>query len=152
MFSNRRFRLKLGAALATIALLGVYAVQRGDRLKPVIWRCVAEPARWDGTPVWMPYARIQSVRESEFVVYSYPVEVRVVGRAPGVVGDLVTLSGTFRADGPHIVQDRSRVLPPHARLRWLMEAVSVGVVVLVLWNFCRHFLFRPRVLQVEGAD
>lgn len=152
MFSNRFFRLKLGAALAAIALLGVLAVRRGEPINPTLWRCVAEPARWDGTRLWLPYATILSVRESDFRVASGDTEIRVVGRAPAAVGGFITLSGTFRADGPSFEMDRNRVLPPHFRLRWLIEAVSVAVVLAVLANFCRHFLFRPKVLQAEGAD
>jgi len=151
VFSNSHYRLKLGGALLVIALLGVFAARQGDPINPALWRCVAEPGRWQDSSLWLPHARILSAGDDEFRVESDSVEIRVKGRAPAKVGDRVTLTAIFRSDGPHLEMVRSRPLPPHVRLRWLMEAVSVIVVLGVLANFARHFAFRPKVLQVERA-
>jgi hypothetical protein len=153
VFSNSLLRWKLGAALATIAVMGVYASHRGDDLNPELWRCVAQPERWNGKRLWLPRARIVSVRDSWYEIVSGDPEagIRVDGPAPGNPGERISLSGTFQSDGPRLVTERVRVLPPRVRLRWLVEAVSVAVVLAVLANLGRHFLFRPKVLQVEGA-
>ena len=152
MFSNRHYRWKLGAAIAAIALLGVLAARRGEAVNPMLWRCVAQPERWQGARLWIPFARIVSVRDASYEIAAGDPEarIRVDGPAPGKPGDLVTLTGTFRADGPRLEPDRSRAFPPRFRLRWLVEAVSIAVVLGVLANLARHFLFRPKLLQVEG--
>ncbi len=153
MFSNSLFRWKLGAALATIAVMGVYASHRGEDLKPGLWRCVAQPQRWNEKRLWLPRARIVSSEESWYEIASGDPEatIRVDGAAPARPGEWIALTGTFRSDGPRLLTDQVRVLPPRARLRWLVEAVSVAVVLAVLANLGRHFLFRPKLLQVEGA-
>jgi hypothetical protein len=150
MFSNKYFRLKLGGALAVIALLGVYAAREGDPINPQVWRCVAEPERWHNTTIWVPRAIILSIRDADFELDTGETRIRVAGPAPGKVGDPVSVYGIFRADGVRLDLVRGRVLPPHHRLRWLMEAVSVLVVLAILVNFARHFLFRPKILQVES--
>ena len=152
MFSNKFFGWKFGAALAAIAVMGVYASDRGDDINPALWRCVAQPERWDYTRLWVPGARIVAIRDSGYEIASGDPEVtiRVDGAAPGKLDDRITLTGTFRSDGPRLVTERVRVLPPQTRLRWLVEAVSAVVALAVLANLGRHFLFRPEVLQVEG--
>lgn len=154
MFSNKRYLWKLGAALALIAVMGVSAARRGDSINPMLWRCIAEPARWNDTRLWIPLARIVSLQEASYEIAAGDPEVRlrVEGRAPGAAGDWITLAGTFRAEGPRLDAERSRVLPPRFRLRWLTEAVSVAVLLAVLVNFARHFLFRPKLLQFEKGD
>jgi hypothetical protein len=153
VFSNKLFRWKLGAALAAIAVMGVSASHRGSGINPALWRCVAQPERWDKTRLWIPAARIVSVRDSSYDIRSGDPEVtiRVDGAAPAKPDEWIALTGTFRSDGPRLQMERARVLPPRTRLRWLLEAVSVLVALAVLGNLGRHFLFRPRVLQVEGA-
>ena len=152
MFSNRYHPWKLLAALAAIAALGIVSARRGDRINPTLWRCIAEPERWNDTRLWVPVARITAVRDAgyEIGVGIPEVRIRVDGPVPGKPGDPVTLTGRFRSDGPRLEAERSRVLPPRFRLRWLAEAISVAVALGVLANFSRHFLFRPRLLQVEG--
>ena len=152
MFSNKLFGWKLGAALVAIAAMGVYSSRRGDDLNPALWRCNAQPEEWNETRLWIPNARIVSIRETWYEIASGDPEVtiRVDGAAPGKRDERIALKGTFRSDGPRLVTEKVRVLPPRARLRWLAEAVSVAVVLGVLANLSRHFLFRPKVLQVEG--
>ena len=152
MFSNRLFGWKLGAALGAIALMGVYASHRGDDTNPALWRCVVQPERWDQKHLWIPGARIVAIGESFYEIASGDPEVRirVDGAAPGKVDDPITLTATFRSDGPRLVTDRVRVLPSRTRLRWVVEAVSVAVALAVLANLGRHFQFRPKVLQLEG--
>jgi hypothetical protein len=154
VFSNRYYPWKLGGALALIAVMGVYAARRGERINPMLWRCIAEPQRWKDTRLWLPVARIVSVQAASYEVAAGDPEVRirVEGRSPGVAGDSITLAGVFRADGPRLEAERARVLPPRFRLRWLAEAVSIAVVLALLANFARHFLFRPKYLQFEKAD
>jgi hypothetical protein len=153
VFSNKLFRCKLGAALAAIALMGVYSSHRGDDINPPLAHCIAQPERWNATRLWIPRARIVSARESWYEIVSGDPEVtiRIDGAPAGKPGEWITLTGTFRSDGPRLEMERARVLPPRARFRWLVEAVSIAVALLVLANFGRHFLFRPKVLQVEGA-
>jgi hypothetical protein len=153
VFDNRGYRWKLGAALALIAVLGILAARRGDTINPALWRCVVEPARWDNTTIWLPFAQVLSVGDAEFEVAAGDSRIRVSGKAPAPVGGFVTLRGVFRADGPRLDLIQSRVLPANLdRRRLLMEVVSVLVVVVVLANFCRHFLVRPKVLQFERSD
>lgn len=152
MFSNRFYRWKLAAALAAAALMGVYAGHRGQGINPMLWRVVAEPVRWDGNRLWVPQARIVTTGEASYEIAAGDPEarIRVAGPAPGAPGDLISVIGTFRAEGLRLDPERSRVLPPQSRLRWLVEAVSVVTLLAVLADFARHFLFRPRLLQVEG--
>lgn len=152
MFSNRHYRLKLAGALVVVALLGVHAAREGDAINPALWRCVVEPDRWQGRTLWIPAAVIVSARDHDFEIVSSDARIRVDGRAPGKIGDTVALTGVFRPDGPRLELLRARVLPPHHRFRWLLEAVSVIVVLGVLANFARHFLVRPRVLQVQQGN
>lgn len=153
MFSNKGYGWKLGAALALIAVLGVYAARKGESINPPLWRCVVEPRRWDNTVLWLPYARVVSVHDAEFEVEATDAKIRVTGKSPVPVGGRLTLRGIFRADGPRIELIASRPLPPDlGRRRLLMEVVSVLVVLVVIANFIRHFAFRPKVLQVEGVD
>ena len=104
MFSNRHYLWKLGAAFAVIAVMGVDAARRGDTINPMLWRCVAEPRRWEGARLWIPYATIVSLREAGYDIATGDPEarIRVDGRAPGIPGDRITLTGTFRADGPRL--------------------------------------------------
>ncbi len=152
MFRNSFYRVKLAAALALIAVLGVYAGKRGETINPMLWRCLAQPERWNNQRLWIPRAYIVEVLETSYVIRSGDPQalLRIDGPAPGKSGDLISVIGTFRSDGPRLEQDRSRVFPPQFHLRWVIEAVSVLVVLGVLLNFARHFLFRPKLLQVEG--
>ena len=153
MFSNKAYGWKLAAALFVIAGLGVYASRKGESINPPLWRCVVEPQRWDGTTLWLPFARIASLGESSFEVDATDARIRVIGKAPAGIGSAVTLRGVFRAEGPRIELIDSRALPPDlGGRRRLMEAVSVLVVLGVLANFARHFLVRPKVLHVRRSD
>jgi hypothetical protein len=152
VFSNRFYRCKLAAALTLAALLGVYAGKRGESINPMLWRCLAQPERWNNERLWIPRAYIVEVRETSYVIRAGEPEgrIRVDGPAPGKPGDLVSVIGSFRSGGPRLEQDRSRVFLPQFHLRWLVEAISIVVALAVLLNFSRHFLFRPKLLQVEG--
>lgn len=75
----------------------------------------------------------------------------MTGPAPAAPGARVAYIAVFRADGPHLDPVRSRVLPETDGYRYLMEGVSLLVLLIVFSNFARHFLFRPRILQVEGG-
>ena len=150
MFGNRGYAWKLLGALALVAGMGVLAARRGESINPPLWRCVAEPARWEGTVLWIPWARIVSVAESDFEIDATDARIRVQGRAPGAVDTFVSVRGVFRADGPRLEMLRSRVLPPDGALRRrVMEGVSILVVLAVLANLARHFFFRPKALQFE---
>jgi len=151
VFSNRYFRLKLAGALIVIALLGISAARRGESINPALWRCVAQPERWNRERLWLPAAVIVSARDADFEIDSGEVRIRVDGRAPAKVGDAITLTAIFHTEGPRLEMVRGRALPPLSRLRWLVEAVSVVVLLGVLANFARHFAFRPKVVQVEKA-
>lgn len=150
MFSNKGYRLKLGGALVAIALLGVLSAQRGEPINPPLWRCIAEPARWNNRELWLPAARILSLRDGGFVIDDGDTRLAIVGASPARIGERVSLRGTFRADVPRLEMTQARVLPPDLpQRRSLMEVISVLVVLVVLANFARHFLFRPQVLQVK---
>lgn len=151
MFGNKGLRWKLAAALAAIALLGVLAERRGELLNPSLWRCVAQPERWRDRTLWIPQARVISTGPSDHEILSGTVRIRVNGPSPDGVGAKVSYLAVFRADDPHLDLLRSRRLPDTDAYRWLMEGVSVLVALGVLANFARHFLFRPKILQVEGG-
>ena len=150
MFSNRAYGWKLGAALALIAVLGVYAAQRGEGINPALWRCVVEPRRWDNTTIWLPIARVLSVGGSDFEVAAGDARIRVVGQPPAGVGARLSLRGVFRADGPRLEMIQARTVPDNLeRRRLLMEVVSILVALAVIANFVRHFALRTNVLQVH---
>jgi hypothetical protein len=149
VFSNRHYRLKLAGALLVIALMAAVAARKGDPSNPALWRCVSEPERWRDRRLWLPFATVVSTHDDGFEIESAEVVIRVDGRAPAEVGEPITLTAIFRADGPRLEMIQSRPLPPRARLRWVMEAVSVVVLLGVLANFARHFAFRPTVLQLK---
>ena len=152
MVSNRHYPLKLGGAILVILLMTGYAGKAATPLNPGLWWCLALPERWNDRTIWLPFARIVSVRESDYEVGADEgTRIRVVGRAPAEVGDAITMIAVFRADGPRLEPLRSRVLPRHVRLRWLVEAVSVLVALGVLGNFARHFVIRPKELFVQKA-
>jgi hypothetical protein len=150
VFSNRHFRLKLAGALLVIALMVLFSGRRGESINPLLWRCVAQPERWRDQRLLLT-ASIVSSDGTGFEIESGHARIRVDGPAPGKVDDAVLLTAIFRADGPRLEMIRSRPLPRHYRLRWLVEAVSVVVLLGVLANFARHFAFRPKLLQVEKA-
>lgn len=151
MFGNKGYRWKLAGALALIAGLGVSAGTRGDRINPSIWRCLAEPQRWDGARIWIPAARIAEVRDGDYDVESSAARIRVAGPAPSPAESRISMTAVFRAAGPSLEPLKTRPLPRGGSYRRLMEIVSVLVVLGVLANFARHFLFRPKVLQAEGG-
>jgi hypothetical protein len=62
----------------------------------------------------------------------------------------VAYVAVFRADAPHLEPVETRTRPATEWRRQLMEVVSILIALLVFANFARHFLFRPKVLQVEG--
>lgn len=150
MFDNRFYRWKLGGSLALIAVMGVYAADHGQGINPMLWRCVAEPARWKDTPVWIPLARVVRVGSTDFDISTGDpqTEIRVVGRSPGQAGERVSLRGIFRAEGPRLDLVAARKIPPHFRFRWLMEGVSLVVGIAVLVNFRRAFQLKLDHLQL----
>jgi hypothetical protein len=151
VFGNKGYRWKLGAGLALIAGLGVSAALRGEGVNPSVWRCLASPAIWEGTRIWVPGARIVAVHERDYEIKSGDARIRVSGPAPAAVDSRIALIAVFHQDGPSLEPVRTRLLPVNDGLRRLMEGVSILVTLAVLGNFARHFLFRPKVLQVEGV-
>ena len=153
MFGNKAYAWKLGAALALLAGLGVIAARRGQGINPPLWICVSQPEAWDGEILWIPIAKILSTTESDFMIAAGDSQIRVEGKAPAAVNDHITLRGVFLADGPRMTMMRWRVFSPDiSRRRLLMEIVSIAVVLAVIANFLRHFVFRPTVLHVKGKD
>ena len=57
--------------------------------------------------------RIVAIAESGYKISSGNPEVTILvdGPAPGKPDDWITLTGTFRSDGPRLVAERVRVLP-----------------------------------------
>ena len=151
MWSNRGYRWKLAAALAAVAAAGVISAWRGRDIHPAPWACKIQPERWDGARLWFR-GTVRSAADGGFVIEESGVPLTVVGGPVPAAGEVVEVTGIFRAEGPHLELTGLRRVPPHARLRWLMEAVSIAVLLLVLWNFARRFAFHPEALRVEGAD
>ena len=152
MFSNRAFGWKLAAALVVIAGLGLLSEQRGRSIQPSLWRCLAQPERWNGSSLWLQNMEVVSSDPDGFLVESNGVRARVLPAAPVAPGDVVSLTGTFHAAGPMIRSKEVRKSAPLGRARRLSEFVSVAVLALILLNFLRHFAFRPAVAQIEGVD
>jgi hypothetical protein len=151
VFDDRRFALKLVLALAAAALLGLHSWKEARAINPSSSFFMARPDLWSGTDVWLS-AHVVESGPGGFTVDSNGLRIRVEGAASVRPGDAVSLTGTFRAEGPRIELREVRKLSPHARYRWIAEAVSLGVLALVLWNFLRHFAFRPQALQIGGRD
>lgn len=149
MFGNKGYGWKLAAGLALIAAFGVHAALSGTWVNPSIWRCVAEPSRADGLQIWVPGAQVIAVRDRDYEIESGSVRIRVSGPAPAPVESWISLIAVFRAEGPRLEPLRSRLLPSGGRTRRAMEIVSVLVTLGVLANFARHFLVRPKLLQIE---
>lgn len=152
MFSNRGLGWKLAAALALVAGLAIVSAVRGSTIHPALWRCTAEPARWDGTELWLSGSRVLASDAAGFEIEHLGARARVVPASPVAAGDIVDLTGTFESRGPVVRSTRVQVSPPAAGARLLSEAVSLAVLALILLNFLRHFAFRPRAVQVEGVD
>lgn len=151
MFGNKGLRWKLAAALTVAALLGVYSERRGELRNPSVWRCLAQPERFKDRTLWIPAATILSSGPTEHEIRSGNARIRVSGPAPAAPGASVAYVAVFRADAPHLEPLETRTLPGSDWRRRLMEGVSILVALLVFANLARHFLFRPRILQVEGG-
>jgi hypothetical protein len=149
VFGNKGYRWKLAAGLALIGALGVDAGLRSTWINPSVWRCLAEPSRADGLEIWVPAARVLSVRDRDYEIEAGSVQIRVSGPAPAPVESRISLVAVFHAEGPRLEPVRARLLPPSDRFRRAMEVVSVIVAMGVLANFARFFLFRPKLLQIE---
>ena len=151
MFGNEGLRWKLAAALAVIALLGVSSERQGELRNPSIWRCLAQPERFKDRTLWIPAATVLSSGPTDHVIRNGVARIRVNGPAPAAPGTSVAYVAVFRAEPPHLEPLETRTLPASDWHRRLMEGVSILVALLVFANFARHFLFRPKVLQVEGG-
>ncbi len=152
MFSNRGFGWKLLAALAIVAGMGLLSDRRGNSIQPSLWRCVAQPARWDGTALWLSGLTVTASDAEGFDVRKNDVRARVVPAAPVAPGDAVALTGTFHAAGPLIRSKEVRKVAPTGRWRRVSEIVSIAMLALIGLNFLRHFAFRPKAAHVEGVD
>ena len=153
MFGNKGYAGKLVAALAVIAGMGLLAANRGENLNPSVWRCLAEPARFDGAEIWVPAARILEIRDRDYDIDSGSLRIRVAGPAPFPAGSRISLVAVFRRAGPVLEPVRVRPLPAGDLPRRVMEGISILVLVAVLGNFARHFLFRPSALGLaRGPD
>ena len=152
MFSNKALKWKLAAALAVVAGLGILSAVRGNPIHPALWRCTAQPKRWDGAELWLSGSRVLASDAGGFEIEHQYARARVVPAAPVAAGDIVDLTGTFQARGSVILLGKVKVVPPAAGQRLLSEAVSLAVLALILLNFLRHFAFRPGAVRVEGVD
>jgi len=152
VFSNRAFGWKLAGALALVLALGAASAAGGRFINPAPWRCLAQPARWDGTRLWIPSARILSAGPDSFVLETEGLPFEVRGRAAVAPGDVVGVSGTFDAAGPHLRLREWRKGSGLRGWRRIAEAVSFVVLALILLNFLRHFACRPALARAEGVD
>ena len=152
MFGNKGFGWKLAGALTLIAVLGVFCNLRAEAVRPSLTRCLAQPARWDGAKLWIPSGTIVSTGRGEYHLSAVHLTLRVEGPAPAAPGTRIGVQGTFRAADRTLVPAHTRVLAAEGPQRGWMEAISVLVAILILANFIRHFMFRPKALQLEGRD
>ena len=151
MFSNRHFAWKLAAALAAVVLLGLYSERLGDSIHPNLWRCLAQPRRWDGAALWLPRAHVVASDVDGFEIEVDGARARVAPAARVGPGDTIALTGTYRAAGPIELTRLKKDPPGEESRRWPM-IVSIAVVAFAILNFLRHFSFRPKVIQVEGVE
>lgn len=152
MFGNKGYGWKLAASLAVAVGFAALCAWRGRDVKPWVGRCLARPEAFDGRIVWIPGGRVEAVEAGGFVVNANGARVRVLSGLDVRAGDRVEVRGAFRAAGPRVEAHEIRKLPPHARLRWVLEIVSVAVLVAVVANLLRAFSFHPEALRVEGRD
>jgi len=151
VFSSRLYSLKLLGAAAIVAALSAYAGWRGASINPPLWRCLAQPERWDGALLRAP-GIVDAGQAGTFVLRQQgSLQIRVRGAAPAE-GAHVVVSGIFHRHGPEIEMQSVRAVPPHARLRWISEAASCLVLALLLVNFARHFSTRMGAVRLEARD
>lgn len=118
----------LGAAAAG---LGAWSDRRGRDLNPSFAHAMLRPGDFDGARLWVPAAAAVAPDTIE----SQGVRIRVVN-ADLTPGTIVSISATFRADGPRLDVDAVRVIESREPL--IVYAVSVAVVAAVLWLLSRH--------------
>ncbi len=147
MFTNSHLEWKLGGALVLAAATTAYSGWRGESIHPPAWRCLAEPGRWHGVELRVS-GPVISRGEGEFTILWQDVPLRVAGRSPAAEGGSIEAVGTLDGGGPILRPLRLRALPSRAGHRWLLEAVSLGVLVLILLNFLRRFAVRPESVRL----
>jgi len=152
VFSNRGLGWKLAAAILVVVGMGLLSERRGRSIQPSLWSCLAQPARWNGATLWLPKASVTRSDAEGFEIEIQGVRSRVVPAAPLAPGDTVALTGTFEASGPLVRAKEVRKAAAGTGSRRLSEILSIAVLGLILLNFTRHFAFRPKAVQVEGAD
>lgn len=149
MAGLKSFGGKLTVAAVLALGMGTWSAVRGRDLNPSVWRLAAQPERWAGQVLWIPAARVAECDTQGFWVEGERARLRVRGRAEVRPGDEVSLKGRMNPAGPYLELLRARVLPPWARLRWAVEAVSLAVLGWVFLNFRKHFSFHPEALQAK---
>ena len=141
MFGNRHFYLKGALAAALFAASSFYCYKRGLFINPSVRLAGLIPGEYDGTVLWIPVSRVESIDENGFVVAASDGKIRVIGRAEGIaIGDAVEMTGRFRAPSTlelHRVRKASAV--PWRRI---VEVLSVLVLLAVLLLFLRRFRVR----------
>lgn len=151
MFDDRRLGWKLAAALGTVLLLAAWAGFLGRSVNPALRYCLSKPEAWDGTEVRLAGPVLDGTDEGFVLRSPDGLRVRVRSTEHPSPGTHVEVAGTFRADGPRLDADRLRMLPSTDR-RWLVETVSIAVLLLLLLNFRRRFSFHPDALQARRRD
>jgi hypothetical protein len=149
VFTRRGYRWKLLGAVGLVAGLLAYAGSRGSRVDPPLWRCLAEPERWNGVTLHIPEAEVLSVGAGDFQIQVEQSTIRVHGQAPVAARDRGSLMATFDSQGPGLglVRWQARARPTGGTP--LRAGLELLTAVGILLNFAKHFSLRTRALQVE---
>jgi len=150
VFGNKAFGVRLAAALAVVALLGVASVKLEERIRPTLDKILLQAEASDGARVHVAEGRVTASDASGFVLEADGVRARVTPAAPVAPGDRIALTARIEARGPSLRLEEFRKLPggwsaPYGGL------LSIVLLLLVALNFVRHFAWRPEAARVEGV-
>ncbi|GEM_PF-3232279 len=149
MFGNRGLFWKAIAAAGVFAAACWYCHREALEINPGIRRARVRSPRFEGSTLWIPSARVESVEGDHFVIRASDLDVRVRGRIEGLrVGDTVAVTGAYRSNPPTLEMERGRrVRVPNWRR--IVEVVSLLVLGAVLWLFFRRFRARRGAWEVR---
>lgn len=147
MFGNRWFYPKLLLAFGLFFGSCAVADHFGKWINPSPIRAALLAPRYEGETLWIPGATVDRVTDDGFVIRLRNRDVVVHGRSDVREGDTVEILARFRSpDRLELVEVRPHRVPGW---RLLGNAVSIAVVLAVLWIFWKRFRVRRGAWEVK---